>query len=637
MKIASQLRTLAEQTRGLNPVERAMLCCRVAKQLEKAGEYDAACEALNEFWPERNGPPKVEDLDETTSAEVLLRVGALAGWQGSADQTAGSQETAKNLITHSVEIFETLGQAEKVAEARSDLALCYWREGAFDEARINLDSALALLKSEDIALRACVLIRSGLVQVTAGRLNEALRFYEESATLVEKTGDHALKGAFHNGLATLLNCIGVGENREDFIDRALVEFAAASFHFEQAGHARFQGVVDLNLGFLFFTLGKFADAHKHLNRASNLFGDIGDDVHLAQVNDTRARTLLAEEHFREAERFARAAVKTLEKGGEQALLAEALTTYGVVLARSGRTPQSKSALERAIEVAETAGDFEGAARAQLSIIEEFAEQMTAPKLVSIFHSAADRLQRSQDPAAAKRLISCARLVIDALGKSEAAGEEPNENIWESFSLKRQMILSERALIERALKDAGGAVTRAARLLGFRHHQSLISIINSRHKELLKSRSAVRKRRRHIISAKGRTKKKKDASDQISILHVEDNKTLARWVADTFAAEGIDVDSCSSGTTALKILTSGTRYDVVIVDNDLPGLSGLELVRRARGMARWRGKPIIMLSAEDCETEAWRAGVDAFLRKPEEIDKLASTITRLLGESKERSD
>jgi CheY-like chemotaxis protein len=93
----------------------------------------------------------------------------------------------------------------------------------------------------------------------------------------------------------------------------------------------------------------------------------------------------------------------------------------------------------------------------------------------------------------------------------------------------------------------------------------------------------------------------------------------------------------SGTTALKILTSNTRYDLIIVDNDLPGLGGLELVRRARNMARWRSTPIIMLSGDDCEKEAWRAGVDAFLRKPEAIDQVSSTITRVLKEREEKSD
>src|SRR6266446_8156572 len=138
MKLTSQLFALREKTRGLTAPERARYCCDLAKQLEKAGEYDAACEALSEFWPHRNEFLVLNDLDQATKAIVFLRVGALSGWLGSTDQAAGSQERAKDLVTQSIEIFERLGQTREAAEAHGDLALCYWREGAFDEARIHL-------------------------------------------------------------------------------------------------------------------------------------------------------------------------------------------------------------------------------------------------------------------------------------------------------------------------------------------------------------------------------------------------------------------------------------------------------------------------------------------------------------------
>src|SRR5258707_11466931 len=98
MNLEAQLAGLKSQSADLTLAERAELSCRLAKRLEKIGEYDAGCEALAEFWPDRNAPPKLDDLNELTKAEVLLRVGALAGWLGSADQTEGSQETAKDLI-----------------------------------------------------------------------------------------------------------------------------------------------------------------------------------------------------------------------------------------------------------------------------------------------------------------------------------------------------------------------------------------------------------------------------------------------------------------------------------------------------------------------------------------------------------
>src|SRR5262249_46255073 len=149
-------------------------------QLERAGEYEAAREALRAFWPERAESPVVEGLDRQTAAEVLLRVGALAGWLGSAHQAQGDQETAKNLITQSVEIFEELGKFTEVAEARVDLALCYWREGAFNEARDLLREAITELGSGNNEIRAIALIRSAIVEKTATRYTEALGFYREA-------------------------------------------------------------------------------------------------------------------------------------------------------------------------------------------------------------------------------------------------------------------------------------------------------------------------------------------------------------------------------------------------------------------------------------------------------------------------
>ncbi len=634
MNLQSQLATLQEKGRNLTLSERAQACCSLAKQLERVGEYAAASEALAEFWPEQAEAPKVEGLDEATAAEVLLRIGALSGWLGSENLPDACQEAAKNLITRSIEIFAKLGLSERMVEGRGDLALCYWREGSYDEARIQLAGAMKCAEGVDRELRAVILIRAGMVEVEARQLNQALRFYDEAGTLLDHSQDHALKGSFHSQLALLCNNLAITGNRDEYIDRALIEFAAASFHFEQAGHARYTACTENNLAFLYLTIGNLAEAHEHLDRARELLFGIKDSVDVARVDDTRARTLLAEGRLREAERFARSAVQTLEKGDEHALLAEALTTHGIALARLGNQARSRVLLRRAIEVAETSGDLEGAGRAHLSLIEEMGDQTAATELAAIYQSAVDLLQRSQDPSVGKRLIACARKVIQALGDSEGEDREVPPNSWEGFSFKEKILECERALIERALRDSNGSVTRAARLLGFKHHQSLISLINSRHKELLKTRTAVRKRRRHIFSKPRKIKYRpvglpEPGSTQISILHAEDNEPLANLINEMLSVEGWRVELCVDGDSALRNLTSDERFDLLLVDNELPGVSGLDLVKRTRKMTHRRRTPIVMLSGNDCETEAWRAGVDAFLKKPQQVKDLPTTISRLL--------
>jgi CheY-like chemotaxis protein/tetratricopeptide (TPR) repeat protein len=643
MDLEAQLTALKTQNRNLPRTERAALSCSLAKQLEKVGKYELAYEALGEFWQDRNESPKLDGLNDIQKAEVLLRIGAIAGWLGSTDQTAEGQETAKNILTRSIDILEGLRKAERVAEARGDLALCYYREGSFDEARVQLRTALHILPEGNDDLEAILLIRAGIIEERTRRLNDALQFYKQAAPLVERSQDHALKGSYHFEYGLVLKRLSAPENRGDLLDRALIEYAASSFHYEQAGNELALARVELNLGCLFFKVGQYGQAHEHLNLARHLFLKLKDAATAAQVDDTRARTLLAQGYAAEAERIARHAVRVLERGGQQALLAEGLTTQGVALARSGNHPRAKALLERAIEVAETIGDLEGSGRAKLSIIEELEEKIPAKELVSVYRSAIELLKNSQDPTTGKRLIACADKLLDTMGRLEDEGLESQEHTWEGFSFKQHVRNGERAVIERALRDAGGSVTRAARLLGFKHHQSLVHLINSRHKELLKTRSTVRKRRRHLFSPPKKTKKKvverspKSATSQISILHVEDNKVVARLIQDTLGVEGMHVDSCLSGTTALEILRSDAPYDLIIVDNDLPGLSGLELVLRVQTMTHRRNTPVIMLSGDDCEAEAWRAGVKAFLRKPEAVDQVSSTIKRLLEQRKERTD
>jgi tetratricopeptide (TPR) repeat protein len=506
MNLTAQLTTLRRQTDGLTRNEQAKVCCDVAKQLEKIGEFETAAEALQAFWPNVNDNPEVDDLEPNSKGLVLLRVGNLLGSMGSADQNAGGQERAKDLITRAAEIFDSIGDQVAVAEARGDLALCYWREGGFDEARINLADALSRLGDANTDLKAVLLIRAGIIEERTRRLQNALNFYQEAQPLVEKSEDHVLKGAFHTECGLVFRRLAAPENREDYMDRALIEYAAASFHYEQAGNERYQASVENNLGYLYFTINRNKESHKHLDRARTLFTNLKDVGRVAAVDDTRARVLLAENRLADAERVIRQSIRTLERGGQQAVLAEALTTYGVVLARLGRHARSRELLEKAIEVAEIGGDPEGAARAKISIIEELSNQTPPSELAAEFEEAVSMLRNSQDPATSRRLIDCSVQLLNSLQPGTESEATTEIESWEGFSFKREVLKVEKKFIERALRDAGGSVTRASRLLGFRHHQSLIALINSRHKDLLGTRSAVRKRRHHLFSKPRRTRK-----------------------------------------------------------------------------------------------------------------------------------
>ncbi len=626
MPISSQLlHQLADPSLSNN--ERARLRCQLAKELEDIGNYNAAREAMGELWSRVSERPVLDGLDEPTAAEVLLCAGVLTGWIGSVKQIEGAQDPAKNLISESLTRFEALGDTLKVAEAQMELGHCYWREGALDNARVLLQEAAERLPDEAGDVKAITLLRLAAVEGSAKRFHDALRIDTEAAALFEKSSNHAHRGKFHNQFGFVLRNLGAAERRPDYIDRALIEYEAASYHFEQAGHTRYQACVENNLGFLFGTIKDFEKAHQHLNRAQALFTSMKDSVHTAQVDDARAKVLLAEGRISEAERLVRSAVRTLERGGEQSLLAEALTTHGTILARMGNHRVARLTLQRAVEVAQNAGDTEGAGLAALTILEELADHLPAQDLSATYDRAAELLSDSAHQDHKDRLLTASRRVLYLVGTL------PTPPTWKGFNLYDAVLRFEARLIERALRETDGIVSRAAQLLGI-ERTSLDAMLNrGRHKALAHLRTPVEPRRTSLMF-----RDDVDCPDTraVSVLHVEDNAAVADSVNETLGEEGWSVETCGDGAEALERLEGGARYDVLIFDNKLPGLDGVELIRRTRALAHRQKTPIIMLSGnDDVEMQARRAGANVFLRKPADMPLITENVARLLARQKGR--
>ena len=87
---------------------------------------------MRPFWKGLGIRPEPAGLHSTVIAEVLRCAGILTRWVGSRNQSREAQTVAKDLITEAITLFESFGDVLKVASARSELAYCYWREGAFN-------------------------------------------------------------------------------------------------------------------------------------------------------------------------------------------------------------------------------------------------------------------------------------------------------------------------------------------------------------------------------------------------------------------------------------------------------------------------------------------------------------------------
>ena len=404
----------------LNLSEHVQASCTIAREKLEIGDYDAGCAALRHWWTIGEWP-KQEGLSASAAAELLLTAGTLDGWVASTRQIVGGQTSAERLLSGAIVLFDHLGKKTRSAEGRMELGFCYYRQGLFDLARKTLRSSLDDLTDPETELKEIALIRIASVERHAGRLNDALGLLMEAGSLIDSLGPWT-KGRFHLEFATTLKDLGIAENRSDYFDQALNHYRNALSHFEGIGNQRYTAIVENNHGYLLSALKRFDEAQLHLERARKLFEELGDQVRRAQADETLAQLYLASEQYGLAQRSASRAVETMETTGEEALLAEALTTHGLVLCKLGRPHEAKSILHRARRVAERCGDYDGAGRPLLILIEEMCDQLDEDERQEIGAQASQLLANSQQASTCERLRKC----LERIAAARAAYEELRE-------------------------------------------------------------------------------------------------------------------------------------------------------------------------------------------------------------------
>ncbi len=117
-----------------------------------------------------------------------------------------------------------------------------------------------------------------------------------------------------------------------------------------------------------------------------------------------------------------------------------------------------------------------------------------------------------------------------------------------------------------------------------------------------------------------------------ILIVEDNKTDLRLLRDILVAHGYETLETDDGLEAIN-LASTNLPDLILMDIQLPGISGLEVTRRLRDDDRSKRIPIIAVTAFAMgwhEREALDNGCDAYLSKPITMFGFLHTVESFLS-------
>ena len=113
-----------------------------------------------------------------------------------------------------------------------------------------------------------------------------------------------------------------------------------------------------------------------------------------------------------------------------------------------------------------------------------------------------------------------------------------------------------------------------------------------------------------------------------ILVVDDEPQIRRIMRAVLVTKGYEVVEAESGEDALKVIRS-ERYDLMLLDINMPGISGIEVCREVR---RSSDIPIVIMSAgEESRAKALDAGANDYLKKPFGVSQIFACLKLNLGE------
>ncbi|MFA7481611.1 MAG: response regulator transcription factor [Vulcanimicrobiota bacterium] len=122
-----------------------------------------------------------------------------------------------------------------------------------------------------------------------------------------------------------------------------------------------------------------------------------------------------------------------------------------------------------------------------------------------------------------------------------------------------------------------------------------------------------------------------------ILLIEDEDSLARGLVDVLRVKGYVVERAAEGNEGLT-RALGEGYDLILLDIELPGLSGLEILRELR--TQGNTSRVLMLTSRASEMDkvlGFELGVDDYLSKPFSLSELLGRIGALLRRSLEPAE
>ena len=286
------------------------------------------------------------------------------------------------------------------------LAVCYWRLGAFGEARIVAQEALVTgtVISPQVKLRLHLCL--AIIETATQNYRQSEDWLARAEPLLAEVENLPLRGSFYFERARVQKSQANGL-QDERLQLAVSSYTTAAQYYERAGHQSFLGSIYNNLGNLLGQVQHFQEGQRYLDRGLAVYRQLADKLRLGVMWDSKAQLYLAEQKLPEAENAALSSVRILGEADGFAVLAESLTTLGLTQARLGKALKAEKAFRHAFTIANTAGDKAGAGRALLCLLEELGTQLTAADFMETYRATVNLLGESSRLTIHQRLRALA--------------------------------------------------------------------------------------------------------------------------------------------------------------------------------------------------------------------------------------
>jgi two-component system chemotaxis response regulator CheY len=112
--------------------------------------------------------------------------------------------------------------------------------------------------------------------------------------------------------------------------------------------------------------------------------------------------------------------------------------------------------------------------------------------------------------------------------------------------------------------------------------------------------------------------------------IDDDSEMGYTIRLMLKAIGFEARSFLHPRKPVKMMMEGTTPDLMILDMNMPGVTGIDVLTFVRGQSHWNHIPIIMLSVETADVlvhQALELGADGYLFKPMTLDELTEAVNR----------